>query len=810
MMRRFLKKFAVKQILALGAGLMLVAGLMFGGFLYYLGSDLPEVEDTLVNPEYSLPSKIYDRQGQLVEEVFIKRRKLIEYKELPPYLINGLIAKEDSRFFDHHGIDPLRMLKAGWINLLCWCKKQGASTLTQQTARQFFLTLRRTWVRKFKEILLALSIERQLSKEQILTLYLNKVNFGDAYGVSAAAEYYFDKKVGDLSLSESGVLVGLLPSPNKFKPTRNLQLSKKQRNIVLSRMAEEGFITRSEQMAAASEPIILAERSNPRNEAVAYYVELVRRQLLEQFGTKKLYEGGLRVYTAMDISYQIAAHEELAAGLRDLDRRRGYRVTGERIEMEESGRIPEELVIELNPGRELDTGKVLAGIVVEVDKKTARVALAPYEEGIIEWKTFKKEWKSYFPDEETEESLRIRELATILTPGRRVQVEIIGQDPESGKYLLDLYQEPQANGAIYSMNPNTGEVLAMVGGVRFGKERGGSEFIRATQAVRQPGSAFKPIVYAAALEEGYSPATILDDSPRVFTLSTGKKHSPQNYDGSYLGRISLRESLFRSRNVPTVQLVDQMGARRVIQYARKFGISTAIPEESIIALGTHSLKLSELTRAYSVFPNGGNLVTPVYIMRIEDSTGTVLYENVLESQQVISESTAYMVTDILRDVVRHPLGTGHRAMKDLGRPAGGKTGTTQNNTDAWYLGFIPQLVTGVYVGFDDPNIPLGKKETGSKAAAPIWKNFVSRVTKSMPIEGFPQPDTVVTMRVDPSGNLLTQCDTQSNSRYELFAVKSVSQRKRGGSGCGAGTLRTVSSQETGTSNASDNPDDEEL
>jgi penicillin-binding protein 1A len=358
------------------------------------------------------------------------------------------------------------------------------------------------------------------------------------------------------------------------------------------------------------------------------------------------------------------------------------------------------------------------------------------------------------------------------------------------------------------MNPKTGEVLAMVGGVRFGKEQGSSEFIRATQAVRQPGSSFKPIVYAAALEEGYSPATILTDSPRVFTLSTGRKHSPQNYDGSYLGRISLRESLFRSRNVPTVQLVDQMGARRVIEYARKFGISTAIPEESIIALGTHSLKLSELTRAYSVFPNGGKLVTPVYIMRIEDSNGTVLYENVPESQQVISESTAYMITDILRDVVRHPLGTGYRAMKDLGRPAAGKTGTTQKNTDAWYMGFIPQLVTGVYVGFDDPNIPLGKKETGSKAAAPIWKNFVSRVVKSMPIEGFTQPESVVAMRVDENGKLLSSCDTQYKSRYEFFAVKSVSQRQRMSEGCNTGTLRTVSTKISNTPYANDNPDDE--
>jgi penicillin-binding protein 1A len=669
---------------------------------------------------------------------------------------------------------------------------QGASTLTQQTARQFFLTPEKTWIRKVKEILLALRIEREFNKEEIITLYLNKVNFGDAWGVAAAAEYYFNKRVEDLSLSESGVLIGLLPAPNRYKPTRNLQLSRRQRNIVLARMADEGFITRSEQMAATSEPIVLAERSDPRNEASAYYVELVRRLLLERLGSKSLYEGGLHVYTAMDLSYQVAAHQELLAGVRAVDRRRGYRGPSEHIALDELGQVPEEELVNLNPGRELDVGRIVDGVVVEVTETAVRVALAPYQEGLIAWEQFKPQWPASLPPgQEQPQPLAIRAFADILKPGDHIQGEIIGQDAQTGSLLLDLYQEPLANGAVYAMDPKSGEVLAMVGGIRFGRSDGGSEFVRATQAERQPGSAFKPVIYAAAIEEGYTPATVLDDSPRVFTMASGRKHTPQNYDQTFLGRLSLREALVRSRNVPTVQLVEEMGARKVIEYARKFGISTPIPEESIIALGTHSVRLSELTRAYAAFPNGGQRVEPIYVLRIEDSKGTVIMRAEPRAEQVISEATAYMISDVMRDVVRSPFGTGYRPMEGFDRPAAGKTGTTQNYTDAWYLGFIPQLVAGVYVGFDDPTISLGPAETGSHAAAPIWRGLMERVEGSLPIETFRQPESVIAMRVGQVGNLLGPCDRLDGSRYELFRAETIPKRLRDGAACVTGPLQAA-------------------
>ncbi len=786
MIRRYFK-----HIFWGGLALSVVLGISFVVLLLYLNTQLPPVA-RLEDPDYSLPTIIYDRHARKVDEIFIKRRKLVTFNQIPKNLINGLIAKEDSRFFEHHGIDPLRIIKAAWVDLVSLNLVEGASTLTQQTARQFFLTLEKTWVRKIKEILLALRIEREFTKEEIITLYLNKVNFGDAWGVAAAAEYYFNKRVEDMSLSESAVLIGLLPAPNRYKPTRNLQLARRQRNIVLARMADEGFITRSEQMAASSEPIVLAERTDPKNEASAYYVELVRRVLLERFGSKNLYEGGLHVYTAMDLSYQVAAHQELVQGVRALDRRRGYRGPLDKMQLDELGHVPEDVLINLNPGRGLDVGRIVDGVVVEVSDKTAKVALSASQDGLITWEQLKPRWPVYLPQgRDNAQPLAITALKDILASGDHIQGEIVGQNSATGQYLLDLYQEPQANGAVYVMDPKTGEVLAMVGGIRFGRSEGGSEFIRATQAERQPGSSFKPIIYAAALEEGYTPATVLDDSPRVFTMATGLKHTPQNYDQTFLGRLSLRESMVRSRNVPTVQLVDEMGARKVIEYARKFGISTPIPEEIIIALGTHSVKLSELTRAYAVFPNGGKLVDPVYVLRIEDSKGNVLYRSEPHSEQVISEATAYVISDVMRDVVRNPFGTGYHAMQGFDRPAGGKTGTTQNYTDAWYLGFIPQLVAGVYVGFDDPNISLGPAETGARAAAPIWRGFMERIEGSLPIETFKQPDSVVTMRVGSAGQLLGACDNLDGSRYELFRADTIPKRLRDGSSCVTGPLRAA-------------------
>ena len=783
--------------------ILLGAGALVGG-LYYLGRDLPEIA-RLDNPDYNLPTRLYDRHGQLIAEIFTERRKLITYDQLPDYFVKALVAKEDSRFFDHFGIDPLRILKAALVNAMAGRIVQGASTLTQQTARQFFLSPEKKYIRKIKEILLALRMERNYSKKEILQFYLNKVNFGDAYGVSAAAKYYFGKKAEELTLAQSATLIGLLPSPNEYKPTRNPVKATRQRNLVLARMADEGYITRPQYLAAASQPMVIADRSDPKAAATASYVELIRRKIQERFGNKRLYQGGLRVYTAMDLSYQVHAHAALVKGVGELDRRRGFRGPVAKYKLNkkgqllnEQGEVDESILVELNPGRKLKVGKHLMGLVMQVDRVAARVALGPGLEGTIVWNVIKDRWPNRLISDEFEEpySKPIRDLRQILSPGYQIQVEVTAIDRISKKISLDLFQEPEANGSIFVMEPSTGEVLAMVGGIRYGRENGGSEFIRATQAERQPGSAFKPIIYVAAIEEGYTPASILDDSPRVFALDSGKKHIPKNYDSIYLGRLSLRQSLVRSRNVPTVQLVHEMGAGTVIKYARRFGFTTAIPLETIIALGTHSVKLSELTRAYAAFPNGGKRVEMIYITRVENAKGKVLLRNKPVTEQIISKASAYIVTDILRDVVRSPGGTGYRAMEGLGRPAGGKTGTTQNYTDAWYVGFIPQLVVGVFVGFDDSMVSLGPSETGGRAAAPIWKDFITKVEGSLPIETFNRPGSVVTMRIGPAGNLLDPCDDPTGSRFELFKKEWIPKRFESDKDCGASPLTRPSTEET--------------
>jgi penicillin-binding protein 1A len=773
------------------AGAVLFVALV--GFLIYLDATLPPVA-RLENPEFSLPTNIFDRNGVKVDEVFIYRRKLVTYDQLPKQLINGLLAKEDTRFFEHHGIDPVRMLKAAWVNLITFSTAQGASTLTQQTARQFFLTLDKTWIRKISEILLALKMEREFSKEEILTLYLNKVNFGDAWGISAASEYYFDKRVEDLSLAEGATLIGLLPAPNRYKPTRNPILARRQRNIVLQRMFEEGYISQAESLAASSEPIVLAETSNTNSEAAAYYVEYVRRTLLQQLGGRQLYEGGLNVVTAMDFTMQKAAHQALLRGVAAVDKRRGYRGSEDKVELDAKGQPPQEALDALNPNLAVDAGRVARGIVLEVTAARARVALAPKVEGVISWDAIRTRWPVRFNPQNENEPLYNRNLTELLKPGELIQVKGIGRDPASGKLLLDLYQEPVVNGAVYAMDPRTGEVLAMVGGTRFGRGNGASEFIRATQAERQPGSAFKPIIYAAAIDEGYTPATVLDDSPRVFTLANGKKHIPQNYDNTFLGHLTLRESLVRSRNVPTVQLVDEMGPRKVVQYARKLGITTRIPEESLIALGTHSVRLSELTRAYAVFASGGMLSTPVYVLKVTDQKGNVVIENKPSAQQVIAPETAYLVSDMLLDVVRSQYGTGHRVAEVIHRPAAGKTGTTQNYSDAWFMGFIPQLVAGVYVGFDDVSHTLGPSETGSRAALPIWLDFMTRADAGMPIETFAAPPTVVMHRVNSNGQLLGPCDDSAGSRLEMFKASSIPPRLQGSASCGQPGIREQPAQ----------------
>ena len=740
-------------------------GVGIGAFLYNLSLDLPQnIEEELHKRNDILPTVMYDREGNQVEELFLQRRIIIPFEQFPPHLIQALLASEDSRYFWHFGIDPVRMLKAFVINLQAGGFVQGASTLTQQTARLFLLTKHKKLIRKLKEILLAFRMEREFSKQQILTLYLNKVFLGNAEGVEAAAQGYFGKHASELTLSESALLVGLLPAPSRYNPNRNIKLAKERRDWVLQRMFIENFITEEERSVASAERIKLAKIYDPTSAATAYYVEHVRRYLLRTYGREMLYRGGLRVHLAMNLDYQIYAHEALQKGILDLNKRQGYRGPLKKLKINDPKIIPEAYIETYTKKNSMILGSVVQAVVMEVKEDQGIVSLGK-EKGILEWSSLKS-WKQRIIPEE-KKPLRIKKISDVLEVGDVIQVRLSDFDFEKNVFRLQLYQEPLVNGAILSTDPHTGEILAMSGG--YDHKR--SVFNRAIQAKRQPGSAFKPIVYAAALDAGYTLNSMLIDSPRAYQTTqqiTGEKETwvPKNYGNKLLGGVPLRKALVKSLNLPTIGLVEDLGPENVILYAQKLGITANMEKNLTLALGTFSTTLQNMVEAFGVFANKGQLGTPVYITRIENSQGDILEQNTSEFQPVISEDTAFLITSAMEDVVQH--GTGRRA-RAIGRPSAGKTGTTNDSVDAWYLGYIPQLLTGVYVGFDTPR-SMGRYETGSRAAIPVWVDFMKNATANLPTLQFPQPPGVSTIKIHKSGRRASPCDPAKEVRFEHFRV----------------------------------------
>ncbi len=750
-------KWLIMIVIVVGIG----AGSYAGYFLYQLNKELPQDLNELHQPNYALPTVVYDRHGNQIEEMFIHRRIVVPFENFPPHMIQALIASEDTRYFYHFGIDPVRMLKAFWVNVKAKRFVEGASTLTQQTARLFLLTKEKKLIRKLKEILLALRIERQFTKDEILTLYLNKVFLGNAEGVEASAQGYFGKHTEELSLSESALLVGLLPAPSLYSPLVNPALARERRDLVLRRMFEEGFITREERDASTREPIRLSKIYDSASGATAYYVEHVRKYLINKFGSETLYKGGLQVHLAMDLEYQLYAHEALQRGILDLSKRQGYRGAKERLKLNAQGELSQRDIHRFTHKNQLILGNVVQGIVTRVDKPFTRVSLGQ-EEGWLEWRHLRK-WKVRKPGQH-KNAIFIKKPSQILKVGDVVQVKLVDWDPSLSGFRLTLHQEPAVNGAVLSVDPNTGYVLAMSGGYQYEQ----SEFNRAIQAKRQPGSAFKPIVYAAALDAGYTLASVLVDSPRYYQANSKnieeEAWTPKNYGNKLLGNVSLRTALVKSLNLPTIGLVEDLGPKRIIAYSRKLGISAEMENNLTIALGSFSATLEDMVMAFNVFANQGSLVEPIYITRIENRDGKVLEENTPVKKRVISQETAFLITEMMRDVVRS--GTGQIA-KRIERPSAGKTGTTNNSVDAWYIGYIPQLLTGVYAGFDQPT-PMGKRETGAKAAAPVWVDFMKSVIGNLPTKRFVQPQGVATVKLHKSGRRAGPCDSEKNIYFEKF------------------------------------------
>ncbi|HXF92024.1 MAG TPA: PBP1A family penicillin-binding protein [Nitrospiraceae bacterium] len=737
-------------VLAAGTLLVFLAGGSAAGVLWYFSQDLPPL-DPLQNYQPSLVTRVYSDDRQIIGQFFIERRLLTPLQEIPKPLIQAVIAVEDTRFFEHPGLDVVGILRAAWTNLRRGGRVEGASTITQQLARSLFLSPERTFERKLKELILAYKMELVLTKEQILEMYLNQIYFGQgAYGVAAAAQTYFGKELPKLTLAEAAFLAGMPKSPSAYSPFKAPERAKKRQEHVLARMEEAGFITPEEREQAAAEP--LAFRRPGAEQIAPYFIEHVRQLLVAKYGEAMVYKGGLEVFTTLNVEMQKAAEAAVRNGLRDLDKRQGWRGPLRSVD-------PAALTANPPAASQMwKEGDIMEGVVTKVGKDHVWVHLGTGVGRLsfddMAWA--KRRLKGRDP---TKDFVWVHNPKQLVKPGDVIEVAVKKVDRDF--VHLRLEQTPIVEGGLVAIDPKTGAIRAMVGGFDFNR----SEYNRAVMAHRQPGSAFKPIIYATALSQGMSPATLVLDAPVVYEQEDEEKiWKPENYERRFFGMISLREALIHSRNLATVRLLEKVGVRNVIEFARSVGIVSPLTPDLSLALGSSSVSLVELVSAYGVFVNQGMRVEPYAIASVKDNAGRTLEETVPEPRQAIPKETAYLITNMMEDVVQR--GTGQLA-KSIGRPVAGKTGTTNDYTDAWFIGATPNLAAGTWVGFDDRR-PLGETESGAHAALPIWINFMKEALKQLPVVPFTIPDDVVFVKVDPSTGLLTS-DQGEQGTVELFA-----------------------------------------
>lgn len=788
-------------LLAVGAVVALAASL--GAALVYalIFRDLPEIY-ALEDYRPNLITHVLARDGRPIGQLARERRIVVPIEGIPDHVLHAFIAAEDDKFYEHEGLDYPSIVRAAWKNVLAGGVRQGGSTITQQVAKTFLLSSERKLIRKLKDMVLARRIEQHLQKNQILHLYLNQIYLGSgAYGIEAAARTYFGTSAEELSIAEAALIAGLVPAPSRYTPRSSPDNARARQEFVLRRMYEEGFLTQEEYQEALGEEIELA--TAPHSDlpaAVAYFLEEVRRYLVARYGEDEVLTGGLHVLTTMDLDAQLAAYRAVRNGLRAHDRRTGYRGPIRVVPDEEWIDLLAELGEE-NAALEETAGELLQGLVIEIDGESerVRVALGPDRETFLQLPDLN--WMRE-PDPEWDGAIpRIRKVSQAVHRGYLVRVERTGEvipeeaepDPETGEIApvptYAIYQEPLTEGALFAMDVESGWVQAITGGYSFSR----SQFDRAVQMRRQPGSAFKPIVYATALRLGYTPASIVYDTPIVYRdEATGFTWKPGNYSEQFYGPITLRQALAKSRNVATVKVLRDIGIPPVIATARSLGITRDLMPNLSLGLGASEVTLAELVRAYATFAAGGRRVEPVFLLEVRDREGNQLEENVrlfdalglvesgeppdpepldLEDEDVRRELrreieqevdraddplapppgyaldpvTAYLMTDMLQAVVRE--GTGWRA-RELARPTGGKTGTTNDLKDAWYLGFTPDVVAGVWVGYDVAE-RLGKNETGSRAASPVFVEYLHQVLRNRPRSEFSVPDEgIVFARID--------------------------------------------------------------
>jgi len=623
---------------------------------YVMTMDLPGI-DALKDYRPSIASRVFDENNELIDEFFLEDRKMVKISEVPKIAQVAFVAAEDSRFYQHQGFDLQSIFRAMFKNVEAGKIVQGGSTITQQVAKLMYLTPERKYIRKFKEAILSYRIDKYLTKDEILSLYLNQIYLGHGtYGIESASIGYFGKSAKDLTLPEAALLAGLPKAPTTYSPFLYFDRAKQRQTYVLTRMMEEGFITKEQMDKAVAAPLKLRPMK-PKDKVAAYFVEHVRRYVQEKYGGDILYKEGLSIYTTLNLSAQKAARDALIKGL---------------TEMEERGK---------------------------------------QEKGLVQ-------------------------------------------------------------GALYCMDVKTGAIRALVGGRDFSK----SEFNRAIQSRRQPGSAFKPLIYTAAFDKGMNPSTRFVDSPIVFQDPSQEDGlwKPKNFDEKFLGPITMRTALVQSRNVVTVKILQDIGIDYATSYAANMGIASPLSRNLSLALGSSGVTLQELVRAYGVLANQGKKVTPYFIRKIVDRTGNVFEETKVQAEQVIDPRIAFMTSYVMQDVVES--GTGRR-VKSIGRPVAGKTGTTNDIRDAWFIGFTPSLITGVWIGFDQEK-SLGKHEVGGRAAAPVWLYFMEKALQGTPVEAFPVPEGIVFVKVDHKTGVATQ-GAGPGTIYECFLDNALPSEKEG-------------------------------
>ena len=686
----------------------------FGGLLLVYSTDLPEVGD-LQRYHPSTVTELYDDQGRVIGSFALQRRIIVGYDDFPKVLREALISIEDKDFEKHWGINFWRMLGAAYRDVTSGSRAQGGSTLTMQLSRNLFLTPDRNFHRKVQEIMLAMQIERRFTKPQIFALYANQIYLGHgAYGFEAGAQYYFSKHAKDLTLEEAATLAALPKAPGSYSPIVNPERAMRRRNLVINSMLEDGKITAEQAARAKSLPIVLHVQSDP-NFVAPYFAEEIRQYLEKKYGSEEVHEGGLRVYTTLNLELQQAANKAVLEGLAAYERRHGWKAQLHNLVAEG---------VDLNKYAHPDwdepivPGGYTHALVLDATKAYATVKFGHYRAQILPADMAWTQHKA--PDE-------------ILARGDIAYVRIVSLAPD-GSAKVALEQDSGAQAALLALDNGSGDVKAMVGGRDFDQ----SKFNRATQAQRQVGSSFKPYVYTAAIDaDGATPDDVVLDAPVTFQTASGP-YSPHNYDGKFEGNITYRRAFAQSRNVPALKVETRVGVQTVIEYARKFGITSPLPPVLPLALGSADLTLTEQTSAFTTFPNDGVRVTPRLIRKVVDYEGRVLEEDYPDVHDVIPPRTARIMTSMLREVVLH--GTAGKAGATLKHPLAGKTGTTNDFTDAWFVGFSPSITCGVWIGYDEKKT-LGPKESGAMAALPMWIDFMKVAIQGHPNEDFaPPPD----------------------------------------------------------------------